>query len=229
MKEEGNDMKQNAKRIFAMLILLALTAAGFWMRQTQQNLLVWAAVAAVAAFGVYAWRLQPGKEERCSKSVPAMLVSLAASVLLFGGALLRFSAGHHIAMVALLALTALCWAVTAVLRQMGKPVSVWLFIIPAVFFAAELVVKFRVWGSDPQILDYCYELLALIATMCAVYHMGSFSIGKGQRRRTVFYAMSGVFFSGVALADAVSHEGFIKLAVMLWLIAELWRQLKGGK
>lgn len=228
MKEEGNRMKQNAKRIFAVLILLALTGAGFWLRQTQQSLLAWVSAAAVAAFGLYAWRLQPGKEA-CGKSVPVLLVSLASAVLLLGGALARFLAGNHIAMVALLALTALCWAVTAVLRQTGKPVSVWLFIIPTIYFAAELVVKFRVWGSDPQILDYCYELLALIATMCAVYHMGSFSIGKCQRRWTVFYAMSGVFFSGVALADAVSDEGFIKLAVILWLAAELWRQLKREK
>lgn len=225
MKEEGNDMKRNGKRILTMLILLALTAAGFYLRQYQQSLLVWTAVAAVVVFGLYAWRLQKRKEYPACKCLPATLVSLAAAVLLFGGALLRFSAGGHIALVALLAVTALCWAVTAILRQAGKPVSVWMFIIPTVFFAAELVIKFRIWGSDPQILDYCYELLALIATMCALFHMGSFSVGKGQRRRTVFYAMCGVFFTGVALADAVSDERCIKLAVILWLSAELWRQL----
>lgn len=223
-------MERKIKRIFAMLGLLALTLAAFLLRRTQPanegGALVWVAVAAVVVFALQAWRLQKRKEAPSCKCTLVTLISLAAAVLLFGGALLRFSAGGHIALVTLLAVTALCWAVTAILRQAGKPVSVWLFIIPTVFFAAELVIKFRIWGSDPQILDYCYELLALIATMCAVFHMGSFSVGKGQRRRTVFYAMCGVFFTGAALADAVSDEGFIKLAVILWLGAELWRQLK---
>jgi hypothetical protein len=194
----------------------------------EQNIFVWISVVAVAAFGIVARRLKPRKEDVVCTSVPVMLVSLAAALLLFGGALLRFSAGGNIALVALLALTAVCWAVTAVLRRAGKPVSVWLFIIPAVFFAAELVVEFRIWSRDPQILDYCYELLGLIAAMCALFHMGSFSVGKGQRRRTVFYAMCGVFFGGAALAHRVA-DGCIWLAVMLWLIAELWRQLRREK
>lgn len=223
-------MEQKTKRILVMAAMVLLTVLAFFLRQNQPadkgGPLVWLSLAVLAACALYALSLRPGKAWPFdSGSMIPPLVSMAAAGLMLGGALLRFSAGGKLLMVALPALTALCWAVIGLKSRSGQP-SPWLYMLPVLFFGAELVAEFRIWGSDPQILDYCYALLALIATMCAVFHMGGFCFGKGKRRLTVFFVMSGIFFNGAALADAAEEQLCIKLAALLWLGVSLWQLLQ---
>lgn len=223
-------MEQKLKRIYVMAAMVVLTAAAFFLRMNQPadqaGPLAWLSVVVLAVFALYACSLRPGKTWPFEGSnVVIMLLSLAAAGLTMGAAFLRFSNGAKLLMTALAALTALCWAVIALKTRNGKP-SPWLYMLPVLFFGAELVEKFRSWGTDPQILDYCYALLALIATMCAVFHLGGFCFGKGQRRTTVFFCLSGMFFNGAALADASGDEMCLKLAALLWLAVNLWQLLQ---
>lgn len=228
-------MEQKLKRIYVMPGLAVLALAAFFLRKLQPEgkggALVWVSVLAVLAFAAYAWFLLPRKSYKAGNGggLAVLIPSLGAAALALVAALQRLTGNGKLLSTALLAATALCWAVIALQRQQGKLVSVWFFIIPTVFFGVELVDEFRSWGTDPQILDYCYELLALIATMCASFHMGGFCFEKGQRRQTVFFCLCGVFFSAAALADAAGNAVFIRLAVILWLGANLWQLLRPGR
>lgn len=220
-------MERKLKRCYVMAALALLTLAAFFLRAAQPagkaGPLAWVSVAVLVIFGVYA-RALPGRTAYGAangKGALLLVLSLAAAVMTLACALLRMDAGEGLLQGVLLAAMALCWTVTALLRQRGKQVSVWFFMIPAVFFGAELVDKFRYWGSDPLILDYCYELLALIATMCATFHLGGFCFDRGQRRLTVFFSLSSVFFNGAALADASGGEIFLRLASVAWMLVSL--------
>ena len=217
-------MKRNVKNVCVMAVLCLLTLGGWFLRSTQPvdgaAVLAWASAVLVAVFGLFSLTLT---QKKTAASVSGSnwalsLLSLGAVAMALGCALLRWRAGESAALAVLLAATALCWAVTALLRQLGKPVSPWLLMLPAVFFGAELVNKFRHWGSDPLILDYCYELLALIAAMCGTFHMSGFAFDRGRSRSAVFFCMGGVFFNGVALADASGSEALLRVACVAWLL-----------
>ena len=123
-------------------------------------------------------------------------------------------------------MTSGCWVGTALSRYRAKPAHGALFLLPAVFYVVELVLQFRLWTQDPVILDYCYDLLALICTMCALFHLGGYSFDQGRRRLTVFFALCGVFFNAAAMAGAPAAETFGYLAAALWLMVNLWLLLR---
>ena len=93
----------------------------------------------------------------------------------------------------------------------------------------ELLVKFRGWGNDPVVLDYCFELMALIGTMCGLFQSAGFCFDKGHRRTAVFFCLFGVFFGAASVADAAGAEILVRLATILWLEASLWQLLRPGK
>lgn len=223
---------ERGKRLTVMGILSLLTLAGFFLRRISIAApLAWGSLTVVILLAVCVFLLPRNKTYGTvdGKGAVLLLLSLAAAGMALVCALLRLKSGEGKGLALMLAATALCWSVTAFLRQRGKKVSPWLLMLPAVFFGAELVAEFRFWGSDPRILDYCYELLALIATMCATFHLSGFCFDKGQRRLTGFFAMAGVYFNGIALADAVGGEALLKLGCVAWLLVNLCLLLRPVK
>lgn len=47
------------------------------------------------------------------------------------------------------------------------------------YLAALLICRFRGWSADPLLGDYCFELLAVVASMVAAYQLAGFPLGKG--------------------------------------------------
>ena len=73
--------------------------------------------------------------------------------------------------------------------------------IPALFFAVRLIMDFRLWSQDPQILDYCFDLFALLSIMCATYYLGGFCFAKQSRAWQQLSALE---------ADALYGDSFVK-------------------
>ena len=191
-------------------------------------------VLTVVLFAAYAWTLRGRKKYQTitGRSVPVAAASAAAALLLLVGSIILAARNRQQGDVLIGVfgfVAALCWFSTAAARYMGKKIPLAMLLLPAVYYVISLVCQFRFWTRDPVILDYCYDLFALISTMCALYHLGGYGFDRGQRRMTVFFTMCGVFFSAAALAGGDLPSVLAHLAAVLWLGTNLWLLLRPGK
>ncbi len=82
-----------------------------------------------------------------------------------------------------------------------------------------LVSSYQLQASDPVILDYMYELFAVICTLLAIYFTASFSFGRGRAWRCAFFNLLGIYFSIVTFAD--NHDGTIRLLLIFSILYQL--------
>lgn len=242
----GDYMEQRISRIPAMALTVLLAAAACLLRANQLAvafdpngimtgkgvaLFTCITVIVVLLFGLYSRGLKGRKKYNAmaSRSLPLMAAGCTAALLMMASGLVILvqpvQPGDKLLAVGSV-LTGLCWAATAVFRGKGKKVHVGLFLLPAAFYVVDLVCRFRFWTRDPVILDYCYDLLALICVMCAVFHLGSFCFDKGTRRSAVFFSLCGVFFCAAALVGGSAASILGYGAAMIWLMTNLWLLLR---
>lgn len=240
-------MEQKLSRVPVMVMTVLLAIAAYCLRLNQLKtafdsigvitgegrLFVWITLLVVVLFAVYSWFLRGRKKYGAvsSRFLPLMIVSCAAALLLaLGSILMLFSAAQTMDLVLAVGgiLVAACWVGIAVSRYQAKRAHVALFLVPAVFYVVDLVCQFRLWTRDPVILDYCYDLGALICTMCALFHLGGYCFDKGGRRITTFFCLCGVFFNAAALAGASAADAMGYGAAICWLLADLWLLLRPG-
>ena len=161
-------------------------------------------------------------------STPAgILLFLAAPCFLACGVLglgaETDSFGRLTAIFSFLAVPTLVWLGLA--RLEGKPCAFLFPLSGCLFLALRLICQFRHWSTDPVIEDYAPALLANVMAMLAAYHTAGFSLGQGTRRRSLFFCLSAVFFSLLALADGLEALPF-SLGVILWMLGILPRMEK---
>lgn len=240
-------MEQKLSRVPVMFLTVLLAVAAYILRLNQLKtafdsigviagagkLFTWITLLVLVLFGVYAFFLRKRKKyvSISSREMPLMVVScLAALLMLIGSVIILVNASQKMDYVLALggAAVAVCWIGTAMVRQQAKPAPAVLFLVPAVFYVADLVCQFRLWTRDPVILDYFYELGALICTMCALFHLAGFCFDKGGRRVTVFFCLAGVFFNAAAMAGVPAGDAMRYLAAVLWLGVNLWLLLRPG-
>lgn len=238
-------MEQKLRRLPVMIVTLCMAVAAFFLRRSQLSTafdeigviagkghgFVWYTVVAVVLFAVYAWFLRGRKKYSSisSRWTPLFVLSCVAAALLAVGSILRLSAGAGASGIVIAlggVITAVCWVLTALGRYQARQAHGALFLLPAVFYVVDLVMQFRLWTRDPIILDYCYDLLALICTMCAVFQLGGYCFDKGKRRAATFFTMSGIFFNAAAMAGADAPCMLSYLAAALWLLVNLWLLLR---
>jgi len=64
-----------------------------------------------------------------------------------------------------------------------------------------LISDYQVRAADPVIMDYVYEVLAIVCSLLGLYFLAGYSFQTGKPRRTVLFCLMGAFFSLVTLAD----------------------------
>lgn len=241
-------MKKSTHQLAPMLAALAGALLGFVLRCWQLSrgaditgrlrpghpsgivLGVFCAVIALA-LALLSRRLKPrsGYVETFSSSPLMMAVSAIPAVMLAFGALLTMMAernGTQFFIGALGVLAGLCIAVTAAQRFRGVVPPLAMHVLPCVYLAARLIVIFKRWSVDPVVQDYCYNLFASIATMCAAYHLGGFCLDRGQRRMSAFWCLTGVVFSAIALTAPGMPQRLFYGAMLLWCAANGWQLLE---
>lgn len=193
-----------------------------------------ALLAALAAAGILAlcW---PNKQRLDTASalskardntVYLTAVVLAAFLLLVSGGfeLLNFSAGgvqdsageNRITMVASAVLpplrilfcvaglpSALLWG--KALYRGGETKEKLSLLALCLLFCLWLITAYQTRAADPVIMDYVYEVLAIVCSLLGLYFIAGYSFQVGKPRRTVFFCLMGAFFSLVTLADAHSY------------------------
>lgn len=168
-------------------------------------------------------------ESSFSSGTPELVVSAAAAAAILLGCAMELmnKPGSVQTIVGFLGIAAaLCVAVTAVQRCRGIVPSIALHVTPCIYLVVKLIVDFKRWSVDPAVLDYCYELFAAIAVMCAVYHLGGFCYGKGKRRTSAFWCLAGALFSAVSLADGGVSHTLLAGGLGIWAAINAWQLLE---
>ena len=102
----------------------------------------------------------------------------------------------------------------AICRLMGKKPSFLCHSALSIFFALQLISQYRRWSADPQLMDYCFYLIALICLMITGYFMASFEAEMRSPRALLFFSMAATFFCLLALPE--SGDAPMLIACALW-------------
>lgn len=242
-------MKLNLSRLHVVAATAALAVLAFILRAAQlaaafddagmatgKGVIFFSVVTALAVilFAAYSFTLKGRKKYNAiaGKGLTEMALGVAAAILMIVSGISLFTnlvqQGDRLVAIGSI-VTGICWALTAAGRYFGKKVHPLLFMVPALFYVVDLVCRFRFWTRDPIIIDYCYDLFAMISIMCATFHLGGFCFEKGGRRLTVFFCLCGVFFSAAAMVKTTAAAVFAYAAAILWLLANLWLLLRPSR
>lgn len=78
-------------------------------------------------------------------------------------------------------------------------------------FCLWLITAYQSRAADPVIMDYVYEVFAIVTSLLGLYYIAGYSFQTGKPRRTVFFCLMGAYFSLVTLADAHSYAEMSRL------------------
>lgn len=84
-------------------------------------------------------------------------------------------------------------------RCLGKQPHFLAHVAVCLGFAIRMVSQYRLWSSDPQLADYCFYMISLVALMLTAYHSAAFDAGMGGFRRLRFFGLISVYFCAVSL------------------------------
>lgn len=95
-------------------------------------------------------------------------------------------------------------------RQDGQRQSVLYHTVICAYLMFRLVSQYRHWSGDPQLMDYCFQLLASVCLLLSVYQNAAFDVRQGNRKLHTIFHMGAVYFSClslVSISDAVFYLG----------------------
>jgi len=76
-----------------------------------------------------------------------------------------------------------------------------LSVVPTIFACFWLILIYQANASNPSLLDYCYQSLAIITTALAFYYTSGFLYGKPAPGFSIFTYYASIFFCFVTMAD----------------------------
>lgn len=115
-------------------------------------------------------------------------------------------------------LAALALAGGAVCRFRGARPAFLLYAVVTLYLMLHAVTQCRIWGSEPQLLNYCFQLLASIFLMLTAYHRCAASIDRANCRWYLFTGQAALFFCCVSVN---TENGLFYLAMGLWMATDL--------
>ena len=104
-------------------------------------------------------------------------------------------------------------------RHKGLRPSILCHCVLCIYLMLRLINQYRHWSSDPQLQDYCFQLLATVCLMLAAYHRATFDANLGKRRPHAFYHLCAVYFCCLSLTE-VSGIAFY-LGTGVWMLTDL--------
>lgn len=109
--------------------------------------------------------------------------------------------------------------ILALQRYRGVQPNILLHTAVCVYFMVLLVSLYRHWSSDPQLQDYCFQLLATVCLMLSAYYRAAFDVDLGRRRPLVVFHLAAVFFCCLSITD--KSIVFFYLPVGIWAFTDL--------
>lgn len=116
-------------------------------------------------------------------------------------------------------LSAAALVLAGLCRRNGRRPNFLLHCLVAVYLMLRLICQYRHWSADPQVLDYCFSILATVCLMLAVYHRAAFDLGSGSRQCYAFFCLTCGFFCCLSL---VGWEDILYyLGIGAWMFTDL--------
>lgn len=97
------------------------------------------------------------------------------------------------------------------------------FLFPAIltlYFLLSMISQYRVWSAVPQLQNYLYPLLALLAITLAVFHRAALVTDSGGFRSYLFYSRIALYFTCLALVCVHGTRYLFYLAMAVWLLTD---------
>ena len=134
----------------------------------------------------------------------------------------------YIYFIVLSGLAAICMTFFAIemFQDSRRKASYALSLVPTVFLCFWLILLFQQNSTNPILLSYVYQILAIVSAALAFYFTSGFIYNKSAPGRAIASYYSSMYFSAIALADnihfgqilifsAIISASLIHLAVML--------------
>ena len=113
-------------------------------------------------------------------------------------------------------ISAVALVIVGLLRIKGLRPSALLHGTVCVYLMIRIICLYRHWSSDPQLMDYCFQILALVSLMIAVYHRATFDADFGKRRPYAFFNLLSVYFCCLALPGWENTAFFLGCGVWMF-------------
>ena len=94
---------------------------------------------------------------------------------------------------------AFCLVIAGLLRMLRLRPRYWLHGMVTVYLMIHLISQYRTWNSEPQLLLYCFQLLASVSLMFSAYYRTLLDTGKACRRAYLFFTCSAILFCCLSL------------------------------
>lgn len=208
----------------AWLLLGGVDDKGMLISGHPAEILCWILCAVSFAIMVLgSWNLlEAGKYQyNFPASLPGAIGAGAAAVgvlyasicdLLAGGDTLVMI-GCSLGFAAAISLGFLAW-----LRKNGQRPNVLFHFLVCLHLMFRVIAQYRVWSSDPQIQNYCFQLLALVCLMVSTYQRATFDAKFGMRRAYTVLRLLCVFFCILCLPGA--HTPLFYLTAAAWAFTD---------
>lgn len=103
-------------------------------------------------------------------------------------------------------------------RRNGRRPSMLFHGFLCIFMMIRLISQYRHWSADPQLQDYCFQIIALVCLMLSSYQRALFDANSGKRRPYAFFNLAAVYFCCLALPGWENTAFFLGCGV--WMFAD---------
>ena len=207
------------------LISSGTDANGFLNLAHPANILLWILVAVVLAGLVWLTRNLVEAPSYIfnfpASSLSSWGIYLAAFGIGFGSFIESFYVitGMEILTTVMGLVATLMLVLSGYCRRRGTVPSLLTHIVISTYLMLRLINYYRAWSSDPQIMDYCFQLLATAFLMLSTYHRATFDANVGKRRPYAFCSLCAVFFGCLSMIGSDNILFFMSACV--WMITDL--------
>ena len=208
----------------AMLYRTALGSDGLLQRNHPLALILWGLTAAVmVTLWLISRKIQgPEQYQDCYRtSIPGALGCLAAAIGIFLTVLNYSPTSDRLTFLC----TILGYASAGVLLVLGFcRFSGFIpnFPLPTVlclYLCLRMILQYQSWSADPQMQNYCFQLLGNVCLMLAAYHHSAFHVEMGNHKQLWFFSLAGVYFCALSLAGP--EHWLFYLTTGLWALTNL--------
>ena len=107
----------------------------------------------------------------------------------------------------------------AVMRYFRKRPPYWVSAIITIVLMLNTVAQCQVWGSEPQLQEYFFPLLASVFLILSAYEKTKFTAKRGDVRTLAFFSQCALFFCCISLNTA---HWLLYFGMMLWAVVQFY-------